>query len=199
MAFGKDAWYAATTGGVLVSTDHGVNWKSAGKNPLARKPASSVEVSADGSEVWAIADRNLLASTNKGETWDAQELSFATAGNLHLASLNDSTIFVTSNMGLYGSHDGGKTWNRADVRELSFQSVGGSGNAIVAAVQKHGLVASFDGGKSWQKLNDPLLQGNFPAIRAQRDGSILAVSATEGFLSLDTNAKSASSDSGGGR
>ena len=197
MAFGKDAWYAATTGGVLVSTDRGVNWKSAGKNPLARKAASSVEVSANGAEVWAIADRNLLASTNKGETWDAQELSFAAAGNLHLASLNDSTIFVTTNMGLYGSHDGGKTWNRADVRELSFQSVGGSGNAIVAAVQKHGLVASFDGGKSWQKLNDPLLQGNFPAIRAQRDGSILAVSATEGFLSLDTNAKSASSDGGG--
>jgi photosystem II stability/assembly factor-like uncharacterized protein len=197
MAFGKDAWYAATTGGVLVSTDHGVNWKSAGKNPLARKAASSVEVSANGSEVWAIADRNLLASANKGETWDAQELSFATAGNLHLASLNDSTIFVTSNMGLYGSHDGGKTWNRADVRELSFQSVGGSGNAIVAAVQKHGLVASFDGGKSWQKLNDPLLQGNFPAIRAQRDGSILAISSTEGFLSLDSSAKSASSDGGG--
>jgi photosystem II stability/assembly factor-like uncharacterized protein len=197
MAFGKDAWYAATTGGVLVSTDHGVNWKSAGKNPLARKPASSVEVSANGNEVWAIADRDLLASSNKGETWDAQELSFATAGNLHLASLNDSTIFVTTNMGLYGSHDGGKTWNRAEVRELSFQSVGGSGNAIVAAVQKHGLVASFDGGKSWQKMNDPLLQGYFPAIRAQRDGSILAVSATEGFLSLDTNAKSASSDGGG--
>jgi photosystem II stability/assembly factor-like uncharacterized protein len=197
MAFGKDAWYAATAGGVLVSTDHGINWKSAGRNPLAHKTAQSVEVSADGSAVWAIADRNLLVSNNKGEAWDAQELSFANAGNLHLAYLNESNIFVTSNLGLYGSHDGGKTWNRADIRDLSFQSVGGSGNAVVAALQKHGLIASFDGGKSWQKLNDPLSQGYFPAIRTQRDGSILAVSATEGLLSLDAKTASASSDGGG--
>ena len=152
-----------------------------------------MDVSRDGNQVWAIAERNLLLSTNKGEKWDAQELSFAAAGNLRLHRLDDSTLFVTTNMGLYGSHDGGKTWNRADVRDLSFQSVAGNGGAVVAALQKHGLVASFDGGRSWQHLDDPLSQGYFPAISTQRDGSILAISATEGLLSLDANAKSASS------
>jgi photosystem II stability/assembly factor-like uncharacterized protein len=199
MAFGKEEWYAATSAGVLVSSDHGATWKSAGKDPLARKLAQSVEVSSDGNEVWAIAEHNLLASNNKGTTWDAQELSFATAGNLRLARVDDSTIFVTSNLGLYGSHDGGKTWNRAEVRELSFQSVAGSGNAVVASLQKHGLVASFDGGKSWQKLDDPLAQGYFPAIRTRRDGSILAISATEGLLSLDANAQASASSDGGGQ
>lgn len=192
MAFSSDTWYAATTGGVLVSKDFGKTWKSASKDPLIRRPAQSIEVSSDGTQVWAIAERNLMYSTNKGQSWDAQELSFAAAGNLKLHSVSDSALFITTNMGLYGSRDAGKTWSRADVRELSFQSVAGNGTALVAALQKHGLVASFDGGKSWQHMEDPLSQSYFPVISTQRDGSILAVSATEGLLSLDRNATSAS-------
>jgi photosystem II stability/assembly factor-like uncharacterized protein len=198
MAFGNDEWYAATAGGVLISKDHGATWKSASKDPLVRKPAQSVEVSADGNQVWAIAEHNLLFTANKGQSWDAQELSFAAAGNLRLHRVDDSSLFITTNMGLYGSRDAGKNWNRADVRELSFQSVAGNGTAVVAALQKHGLVASFDGGKSWQHMDDPLSQSYFPAIWTRHDGSLLAVSATEGLLSLDPNAKSASSAGGTG-
>jgi photosystem II stability/assembly factor-like uncharacterized protein len=177
---------------VLVSKDKGATWKSVSKDPLTRKPSQSVEVSANGN-VWAIAEKNLLLSADKGATWEGQELSFASAGNLRLHQIDDSTIFITTNMGLYGSKDAGKTWNREEVRELSFQSVAGNGTAFVAALQKHGLVASFNGGKSWQRMDDPLSQGYFPLIRTRRDGSIVAVSATEGLLSLDPNAKSASS------
>lgn len=198
MAFGNDAWYAATTGGLLISTDHGATWKTDGKDPLVRKLAQSVEVSADGNSAWAIVDSNLLFSADKGATWDAQQLSFGSAGNLRLHRIDDSSLFITTNMGLYGTHDGGKSWNRAEVRELSFQSVAGNSTALVAALQKHGLVASFDGGKSWQKLDDPLSQSYFPAVWTRHDGSIVAVSATEGLLSLDPNAKSASSASGTG-
>jgi photosystem II stability/assembly factor-like uncharacterized protein len=198
MAFGNDGWYAATAGGVLVSKDHGATWKSANKDPLVRRPAESVEVSSDGNQVWAIAEHNLLYSADRGANWDAKELSFAAAGNLRLHRLDDSSLFITTNMGLYGSRDAGRTWNRAEVRDLSFQSVGGNGTALVAALQKHGLVASFDGGKSWQHLDDPLSQSYFPVIRTRRDGSILAVSATEGLLSLDPNAKFASGTSGTG-
>ena len=196
MAFSSDAWYAATAGGVLISKDKGATWKSASKDPLSRKPAQSVELSTDGNQIWAIAERNLLYSTDKGETWDAKELSFAAAGNLKLHRVDDTSLFITTNMGLYGSRDSGRTWNRADVRELSFQSVAGTNNALVVSLQKQGLLASFDGGKSWQRLDDPLSQGYFPVIRTRRDGSLVAVSATEGMLSLDPNAKSASSSSG---
>ena len=193
MAFGHDAWYAATSGGLLISSDEGKTWKLDGKDPLVHQVAQSVEVSADGDSVWAIAAKNLLFSSNKGESWDAQELSFAAAGNLRIHRVDDSSLFITSNVGLYGTHDGGKTWTRADVRELSFQSVAGNGTAMVASLQRHGLVASFDNGKSWQKLDDPLSQSYFPAIWTRHDGSIVAVSATEGLLSLDPNAKGASS------
>ena len=191
MAFGSDVWYAATTGGMLASKDHGATWKSASKDPLTRQPAQSVEVAADGNQVWAIVERNLLYSSDKGTTWDAKELAFAAAGNLRLHRVDDSALFITSNMGLYGSRDAGRTWNRSDVRELSFQSVAGTEKALVVSLQKQGLLASLDGGKSWQHLDDPLSQGFFPVIRTRRDGSLVAVSATEGMLSLDPNARSA--------
>lgn len=198
MAFGSDAWYAATAGGVLVSKDNGETWKLASKDPLTRQPAQSVEVAADGNQIWAIVERNLLYSSDKGTTWDAKELAFAAAGNLRLHRVDDSTLFVTSNMGLYGSRDAGRTWNRSDVRELSFQSVAGTEKALVVSLQKQGLLASFDGGKSWQHMDDPLSQGFFPVIRTRRDGSLVAVSATEGMLSLDPNARSATAGNGPG-
>jgi photosystem II stability/assembly factor-like uncharacterized protein len=198
MAFGNDVWFAATAGGVLESKDHGATWKSASKDPVLRNPSQSVEVSSNGNEVWAIAERNLAHSSDKGETWEAIELGFAAAGNLRLHRLDDTTLFITTNMGLYASHDAGKNWNRQEVRDLSFQSVAGAGNALVVSLQKRGLIASFDGGKTWQHMDDQLSQGYFPIVRTRRDGSVVAVSATEGILSLDPNAKSASSSSGTG-
>ena len=198
MTFGNEQWFAATAGGVLSSKDHGTTWRSASKDPLTRKPAQSVEISADGNQVWAIVERNLLYSSGKGGAWDAKELSFAAAGNLRLHLVDDNSLFITTNTGLYGSRDAGRTWNRAEVQELSFQSLAGNSNALVVALQKHGLLASFDGGKSWRRMDDPLSQGYFPVVRARRDGSLVAVSATEGMLSLDPNAKSASSTSTSG-
>jgi photosystem II stability/assembly factor-like uncharacterized protein len=196
MVFGNDSWYAATTGGVLVSRDKGASWKSVASDPLTRKPAQSVEISADGNQVWAIVERNLLYSADNGANWEAKELSFAAAGNLHLHRLDDTSLYITTNMGLYGSRDAGRNWNRTDIRELSFQSVAGNGNALVVSLHKQGLMASFDAGKTWQRLDDQLSQGYFPVVRTRRDGSLVAVSATEGMLSLDPNAKSASSSTG---
>jgi photosystem II stability/assembly factor-like uncharacterized protein len=196
MTFGHDAWFAATSNGVLVSKDSGASWKSVSKDATLRKPAQSVEISEDGNQVWAVSERNLLYSADKGATWEGKELSFATAGNLKLHRLDDTTMFITTNMGLYASHDAGRNWNRQEVRDLSFQSVAGAGNALVVSLQKRGLIASYDGGKTWQHMDDQLSQGYFPVVGMGRDGSVVAVSATEGILSMEPGAKSASSGSG---
>jgi photosystem II stability/assembly factor-like uncharacterized protein len=197
MTFGHDGWFAATSNGVLVSKDSGATWKSVSKDALVRKPAQSVEVSSDGSQIWAVSERNLLYSADKGATWEGKELSFAAAGNLKIHRLDDQTLFITTNMGLYASRDAGRNWNRQEVRDLSFQSVAGSGNALVVSLQKRGLIASLDGGKTWQHMDDQLSQSYFPVVRMGRDGSVVAVSATEGILSMDPN-RSASANSGSG-
>jgi photosystem II stability/assembly factor-like uncharacterized protein len=192
MAFGNDAWYAATAGGVLVSKDDGKTWKSAGTDAFVKQPAQSLEASADGSQIWAVSQKNLLYTADSGATWSAKELSFAAAGNLRLHRLDDTNLYLTSNMGLYASHDAGRNWNRADVRELQFQDVAGNGNAMVVALQKHGLLVSFDAGKSWQRMSDPQTDSYFPVVRQRHNGGLVAASATEGLLSLEPGARSAS-------
>ena len=197
MVFGSNAWFAATTGGVLVSKDHGATWKSAGGDSFVKQPAQSLEASLDGSQVWAVAQHNLLYTADGAAHWDAKELAFSAAGNLRLHRVDDSNLFITSNMGLYLSRDGGRNWNRQEVKELQFQDVAGSGNAYVVALQKHGLLASFDAGKSWQHVNDPLAEGFFPVIRTQRNGAMVAASATEGLLTLEASPRSADANAGG--
>src|ERR1700751_5845046 len=192
LTFGGNEWFAATTGGVLVSKDKGTTWRYAANEALVKQPAQSLEVSTDGSQVWAVSLKTLLFSADSGAHWDSLELSFGSAGNLHLRRVDDQNLFITSNMGLYSSHDAGRNWTRADIRELQFQDAAGAGSARLASLQRHGLVASFDSGKTWQKVNDPLAEGFFPLVRAGRGGSLFAVSATEGLFTLDGNSRSTS-------
>jgi photosystem II stability/assembly factor-like uncharacterized protein len=192
--FTSNAWFAATTGGVLISLDKGATWRSASSDPFAKQPAQSLEASLDGTQIWAISQRNLLYSSDTGKHWDAKELNFASAGNLRLHKVDDANLYLTSNMGLYVSRDAGRNWNRADVRDLQFQNVAGAGASLVASLQKHGLIASFDAGKSWQRVNDPIAEGYFPVLQTRRNGSVVAASATEGILTLETGARSATSE-----
>lgn len=193
LLFTKEAWFAATTGGVLISLDKGATWRSAGSDPFAKQPAQSLEASLDGSQIWAISQRNLLYSADSGKHWEAKELNFSAAGNLHLHRVDDSNLYVTSNMGLYVSKDAGRNWNRAEARDLQFQDVAGAGTALVASLQKRGLLTSSDSGKSWQRLNDPIAEGYFPVVQARRNGAVVAASATEGILTFDSGARSADS------
>lgn len=196
LTFGGSEWFAATTGGVLVSKDKGAMWKLVSTDALVKQPAQSLEVSNDGSQVWAVSQKNLLYSADSGAHWDAKELSFAAAGNLHLRRMDDQNLFITSNMGLYTSHDAGRNWSRADIRELQFQDAAGAGNSRLASLQRHGLVASYDAGKTWQKVNDPLAEGYFPLVRAGRGGSLVAVSATEGLFTFEPGSRSAGEATG---
>jgi photosystem II stability/assembly factor-like uncharacterized protein len=192
MTFASGAWYAATTGGVVVSHDSGKTWKSAAKDDFVKQPAQSLEATTDGSQVWAISGKNLIYSADAGANWDVKELPFASAaGNLRLRRVDDANLFITSNMGLYDSKDSGRTWKRSDVRDLQFQDAAGSGNAFVASLQKRGLIASTDGGKTWQHVNSPFTDGYFPVVHVRRDGSLVAASATEGLLSFDPQSHSA--------
>jgi hypothetical protein len=197
MAFGNDAWFAGTTGGILVSKDHGTTWKNAGSDSLVKEPATSLETSLDGTQIWAISRHSLIYSADGGAHWDSKVLSFAVAGNLRVHRVDDLNLFITTDMGLYTSHDGGRNWTRSDVRELQFQDVAGNGNAMVVALRRHGLLASFDSGKSWKRVDDPLADGYFPVVRVRRNGALVAASATEGLLSLEIDGHSASSGGGG--
>jgi len=123
LTFTNNAWYAATSAGVLVSRDRGTSWMPAGKDEFVKQAAQSLDASPDGSHIWAIAQRNLLYSADAGAHWSAKELAFASAGNLRVRRLDDSSLLITSNSGQYVSKDAGREWNRADVRDPQSQAV----------------------------------------------------------------------------
>lgn len=199
LALGKDRWFAATSGGLLVSNDRGSTWSVAAGSPVARLAAQSVEVSDDGSQVWVVAQRNLLYSADGGAKWDARELPFSSAGNLRLHRTEDNSLFVTSSLGLYVSRDAGRNWKRAELTELQTQDVAGSENALVVSLQRRGLVVSYDGAKTWRRLDSPLAEGFFPVLSSRRSGSIVAVSATEGVFSLELGSRAAADRGDAGR
>ena len=191
LAFAGANWFAATSGGLLVSHDKGATWRVAGSEPLLQQASQSLEGSSDGSQIWAVSGRNLLYSSNGGAHWEARDIPFAAAGNLRIYHVNDANLFITSNMGLYLSRDSGRTWNREQVQDLQFQAVAGSGKALLVSLQRRGLLASFDEGKSWQRINDPLADEFFPVLQAQNSGAVVAASSTEGIFALEPGARSA--------
>ena len=191
MVFGSDAWYAATAGGVLVSRDKGTTWKSASTDPLTRKPLNPWKFPRMARRFGQSPSATFSTPPIRARLGKPKNFPSPRPATFALHRLDDTSLYITTNMGLYGSNDAGRNWNRTDIRELSFQSVAGNGNALVVSLHKQGLMASFDSGKTWQRLDDPLSQGYFPVVRTRRDGSLVAVSATEGMLSLDPNAKSA--------
>ena len=176
---------------MLVSRDRGTSWNLAAPDEFVQQAAQSIDTSADGSHIWAIAQRSLIYSNDGGSHWDAKELPFASAGNLRVHRLDDSNLLITSNSGLYVSKDAGREWNRVDIRDVQFQDAAGYGNALKVSLQRQGLLASFDGGKSWHRVNSPLAEGYFPVVRTRRDGALVAASATEGLLAYESEAASA--------
>ncbi len=123
LTFTNNAWFAATSAGVLVSRDRGTSWMPAGRDDLVKQAAQSLDASADGSHIWAIAQRSLLYSADAGAHWSAKELAFTSAGNLRVRRLDDSSLLIASNSGRYVSKDAGRQWTRADARDLQSQTV----------------------------------------------------------------------------
>jgi hypothetical protein len=119
-------------------------------------------------------------------------LPFSGAGNLRLHRTDDSTLVVTTNLGLYLSRDAGQNWQRSALTELLTQDVAGAGDAMLLSLQRRGLLISHDHARSWKRVDSPLAEGYFPVLTSLRAMPVVfATSATEGLYSLDMQSHSA--------
>ena len=197
MAFARDLWWAATEEGLLASRDRGASWTPVPLGAAAKLPMHSLRVSGDGGSLWLLSPGELMVSRDRGKTWSSQELGFASRGRLRLYQLEESTLLVTSETGVYASPDAGKTWKPYNLPELWIRDVASAGNTLLVSTEKRGLHVSYDRGETWEHIQGLLAEGYFPVLATRGATSvILAASSTEGLYALEISrhAQIASSD-----
>jgi photosystem II stability/assembly factor-like uncharacterized protein len=207
MAFGHDAWYAATEDGLLVSRDRGLNWSTVSLAPVQQPAAAASAVSTTSiravrtgngdSHVWALTSRQLEVSGDGGKTWNSRTLPFEPRGSLHLQPSDENTVVLASDHGVFVSRDTGESWRQASLPELSIDDLAPVRNAVVLSTAKGTLFLSRDSGKTWGHMDGPNVEGTLSALRSREAGNqLVAASATEGLFVLDMgSASSASADS----
>ena len=207
MAFGMDAWYAATGDGLLVSRDRGLNWRtvslapvqpSSGASPLATTASFHVVRTSKGdSYVWALTSRQLEISGDGGKTWISRALPFEPRGPLHLYPTDENSVVLASDYGVFISRDTGESWQQASLSELWIDDLASVRNAVVVSTSKGTLFLSRDSGKTWGHLDGPKAEGTLSALRSRESGNqLVAASSTEGLFVLEMGpAVSASADS----
>jgi photosystem II stability/assembly factor-like uncharacterized protein len=207
MAFGRDAWYAATEDGLLVSRDRGLSWSTVSLAPMQQTTAVPSTVSMTSiravrtgngdSYVWALTSRQLEVSGDGGKTWISRTLPFEPRGALHLHPSDENTVVLASDHGVFVSRDTGESWHQANLPELSIDDLAAVRNAVVVSTAKGTLFLSRDGGKTWGRMDGPNAEGTLSALRSREAGNQLVVaSATEGLFVIEMgSASSASADS----
>jgi len=204
MAFGHDAWYAATEDGLLVSHDHGLNWITVSLAPAQQPSVATPAVSATSiravrtgtgdSYVWALTSRQLDVSGDGGKTWISRTLPFEPRGSLHLHPSDEKTVVLASDHGVFVSRDTGESWQQANLSELSIEDLASVRSAVVVSTAKGTLFLSRDGGKTWGHLDGPNAEGTLSALRSREAGNqLVAASATEGLFVLEMGSASSAS------
>jgi len=197
MAFSSGQWFAATEGGLLVSTDQGVTWILHPIGPLTTLPVHSVRVSTDGKRLWVVSLRGLVFSVDGGKTWTWHDLPLRAGGaiNLDVDHTDENTLASIAYNGLYISRDGGNTWQQAaaGLPSTPVQDLAISGSVFLASMRTGGLYVSSDAGRTWMRVPGPLANGFFPAVTTKSDsGDIFAASATDGLYVVEWSAKASS-------
>ena len=187
MAFSRDAWFAATEDGLLVSRDHGDTWElfPAGPMPL---PMRSVRVSHDGRQLWVVSMRGMIFSRDGGESWSWHDLPFGAGAPRRLEIADEKTLLATADEGLYISRDSGRSWQKVarGLPQVSLKSLVALGDVFLASMHTGGLFVSRDQGQSWARVEGDLAEGHFPAVGAPAGAAMIyAASSTEGLYRVE--------------
>jgi len=169
---GSKRWYAATSAGLLTSTNDGKSWTG---GPVMGKE-DFVSVASNGELIAAATHTSVIFSHDGGGAWQQASLpSYLSA--IHTVTITpDGQILMASREGAFRSADSGATWehmmNGLPDKNISSIMYDGKGKRLLATSMATGIVfESQDGGRSWNRGPDsgyPLrrvsvVQGHFMA------------------------------------
>jgi photosystem II stability/assembly factor-like uncharacterized protein len=211
MAFASQSWYAATSAGLLASTDSGTTWSPVRIGALTKLPVESVRVSADGMALWIASNSSIAHSADGGVSWDwidwpptLASIQGLEVSEDHAADGMDSApiLLAETYTGLLISRDAGKTWEvtghglpETPVRDLAM-----AGPVFLATLDFGDLYLSRDSGRTWRQIESNMADGLFSSVfvgpplpgEVSIAGTSLvfyATSATEGLYAIDIEPK----------
>jgi hypothetical protein len=175
---------AATTSGLLRSTDHGISWSGTGENV---QHAYAVAASATGTLLAGTSSQGIFRSTNVGETWAVTNAP--TSGIvLSIAWAGGTTWYAGTLTNALRSTDDGISWTPVidqPVANLIF--VSRSGRVFVGS-HGGGLHYTDDAGAHWSDLVDAFTPFPlpFPSSMSQgENGQLFTAMAGDVFVSTN--------------
>jgi len=162
--------YAATTSGLLRSTNAGGDWSLASTNLPGQYISSLVIDPRDTSTVYVAAQGSVFKSVDGGKSWAATAFPSGWNASTYLLVLdpqNSSTVYAASSNGVFKSADGGSAWSPSSLGlggvSVNSFALDPQNAGTIYATTSLGLVKSVNGGASWSPLNDSLT-GQNPCI-----------------------------------
>jgi photosystem II stability/assembly factor-like uncharacterized protein len=195
MSFGREAWYAATAEGLFVSHDRGLSWTALPFSPVepvaagvhaGTVPVRTVYAASGNSYVWAMTSRQLDVSGDAGKTWISHPLPFEPRGRVHFHPVDENTVMMSGDQGVFITRDAGATWRQANLTELMIDNMTPVSDAVVVSDARGALFVSRDAGRTWARIDGPGADSGFSALRSgDAESKLVAVSDTEGLFVLD--------------
>jgi len=156
------------SGGLWKSTDKGETWTNVATNLLTLgitdieidyKSPNTIYISSGDGDAQHTYSMGVLKSTDYGETFSATSLSFNIEDNIHANSLcmskyDPSTMYVSTNIGIYKTMDGWQTHKKIYPGECRSVKINPGDESIVVATTmsdegKAEIIVSTDYGKSF--------------------------------------------------
>lgn len=145
--------YAATPGGLVVSTNSGSSWTllSAPINAAVSYPIAFL----NGNLFAGSYQDGIFRSSDEGTTWIKTNYGL-TNTTIYGVSASTDNLYSISRYGIFKSGDKGMNWSSCVLPPGNVYSVENIGNALFAGMGSSQLYKSSDGGTNWINTNSGL-------------------------------------------
>lgn len=165
--------YAATSKGILKSTDEGLNWTTA-NNGITNASVSALAIASGSPDGLYVGTNNgAFKTTNGGSTWISLP---GVPGTIHDFTIDPANSFrmyagtggLGKQDGVYKSEDGGTNWtpilngNAKGVRHLAIAPTNSS--VLYVTTGASGPFSSMDGGANWSSIVRDSRNSNVSAL-----------------------------------
>lgn len=145
-------WLAATTAGLLASSDAGQSWKMSG-NDIHQE---FIAVHSAGLMIAAATRTGAIMSVDGGKTWYLAKTPNFITTIYGLTIDSTSTVWLASREGAFRSSDSGDTWSHTlgglPPIEINSISIDREGHMLATAVNDTDYYQSTNGGHSWRAV-----------------------------------------------